>query len=91
MPIGKIDSKSFQIAQQANAFLRLSVSGGTGGGSSSPSSGRDTVDGAERAAAELWRDLGGSQDAVSRCVSGVCARQGVSVCVQQVVITCSAV
>ena len=31
MPIGKIDSKSFQIAQQANAFLRLSVSGGTGG------------------------------------------------------------
>ena len=88
MPIGKIDSKSFQIAQQANVFLRLSVPGGSGGGSSSPSSGRDTIDGAERAATELWRDLGGSQDAVSRCVA---ARQGVSVCIQQVVITCFSV
>ena len=76
MPIGKVDSKSFQTAQQANPFLRLSVpgaaaaatAGGGGGGPHSPTSGRDSTDGAESAAAELWRELGGSQDTVSRCV-----------------------
>lgn len=69
MPIGKVDSKSFQIAQQANSFLRLVAPSGVGGGSSSPASVRDATDGGERSAAELWRELGGSQDAVSRWVT----------------------
>lgn len=66
MPIGKVDSKSFQIAQQASSFFRLLTPPGAGGGSSSPATVRDATDGGDYAAAELWRELGGSQDAVSR-------------------------